>query len=70
MMEEECSRCPGATDFSIAAIMARQDRPQPAKKHSRREDDASSGQYSQSVTSPIHISVYFIVTPNIAIYIE
>lgn len=38
MMEEDCSLRPGATDFSIAAIMARPGR----RRNSKREEDASS----------------------------
>uniref|UniRef100_A0A1B6LVD6 T-box domain-containing protein n=1 Tax=Graphocephala atropunctata TaxID=36148 RepID=A0A1B6LVD6_9HEMI len=41
MMDEDCSLRPGATDFSIAAIMARQDRPQRPKKSGKREEDAA-----------------------------
>lgn len=38
MMEEDCSLRPGATDFSIDAIMARPGR----RRNSKREEDASS----------------------------
>ncbi|XP_046675628.1 T-box transcription factor TBX20-like isoform X2 [Homalodisca vitripennis] len=41
MMDEDCSLRPGATDFSIAAIMARQDLPQRPKKSGKREEDAA-----------------------------
>lgn len=43
MMDEDCSLRPGATDFSIAAIMARQDRPGRVKKPRREEDAGSLG---------------------------
>lgn len=38
MMEEDCSLRPGATDFSIDAIMARPGR----RRNCKREEDASS----------------------------
>lgn len=42
-MDDNCSLRPCATDFSIAAIMARHDRPRRHRANKKEDDDSASG---------------------------